>query len=544
MKDALFLIIITSIAFVVFRLHNKENLTVKYLTARVERGEISLTVNATGTINATRTVEVGSQISGIIQRLFVDFNSEVEEGQVIAQIDQAPFKVRVKQAKANLAAARAAVHISKAEIENSNATINNVLALKEGAKAEIDKAKVALKDAERIFNRTEKLYQKHIVPMDSRDSSETQYRSALAQLKSFESKHKAISFQLRSAEAQLEVAKAKYEQATARKRQAEAGLESAELDMDHTVIRSPVKGIIISRNVDGGQTVAASLQAPTLFLIAQDLTKMQVNTNVSEADIGRVKTDQETLFTVDAYPDETFGGKIIQIRNAPITVQNVVTYNVIIEVDNRSLRLRPGMTADVAIIIAKKDNTMRIPNAALRFKPESAEESLRDAGEQRISSLGQAAIKKLSFALGLSSHQIDGIKGIFQEAKEKIAQLRSDKMSGMNVSDRAEGLRMNIRQQIKRILTEEQRKRFDMIMKSRDRKRKMEDEGLKRRTTVWRLTSDGKPQSVSIIVGIADDMNTEIIQGDLKEGDNVLTGSMKSQKQSKAKSFRFMFRRF
>ncbi|MDY7030800.1 MAG: efflux RND transporter periplasmic adaptor subunit [Thermodesulfobacteriota bacterium] len=538
------IIISAAVAFWFFLLSNKENPPVKYLTAKVERGEISLTVSATGTINATSTVEVGSQISGIIQRLLVDFNSEVEQQQIIALIDQAPFKVKVKQAEANLAAARAAVHIAKAEVKNYTATIENARALEEAARAEIESARVALSDAERVYTRTEKLYKKQIVSKDNRDSSKAVYDSALAKRNRAESNYEATSSKLRSAEAQLEVAKARFEQAVARKKQAKAGLESAELDMDHTVIRSPVNGIVISRNVDVGQTVAASFQAPVLFLIAEDLSQMQVEANVSEADIGRLRVDQEALFTVDAYPDENFRGKVIQIRNAPITVQNVVTYNVIIEVDNRSLRLKPGMTADVSIIIDKRDQVLRIPNTALRFKPESGQKTIQDDGEQKISALGEAALKKLSFALGLSDDQVQGIKDIFKGSKDKIARLRADRRSGMDIRDRAEGLRMNIRQQIRMLLTEEQRKRFDMIIKARDSRRKAEEEGRKRKAVVWRLDPDGTPQSVSVVVGIADEVNTEIISGDLEEMDQVITGIIKSSKQSKGKSFKFMFRRF
>jgi HlyD family secretion protein len=269
-----------------------------FRTEAVTRGDIQQTVTATGTVNAVTTVQVGTQVSGTIKELFVDFNSRVKKGQLIARIDPTIFETQLAQAKANT-----------------------------------DHAQAAMRDAERILNQNKTLFARNLVAKNDYEAAETSYDSAKAQLA-----------------------------------QTKAALKSAETNLDYTKIYSPVDGIIISRNVDIGQTVAASFQTPTLFTIAQDLTKMQIDTNIAESDIGIVKVEQQVEFTVDAYPEVTFKGKVWQKRQAPITVQNVVTYDVVIQVDNRDLKLMPGMTANVSIIITTARDVLRITNSALRFR--------------------------------------------------------------------------------------------------------------------------------------------------------------------------------
>ncbi len=289
---------------------------VAYKTAMVDRGPITSLVTATGSINPVMSVQVGSQVSGKIKALFADFNSAVTQGQVIAQIDPAVFQARVSQAKASL--------------RNANGVLM--------------KAKAALDQRRLELSRMETLRPQGFVPQSDLDLARTNHRDA---------------------QAQLEVAQAQVDQAT-------ATLSNAELDLGYTTIYSPVNGIVVSRNVDVGQTVAATLQAPTLFVIAKDLVRMQVNANVSESDIGGVAEGKSADFTVDAYPGRLFHGVVTQVRNAPISIQNVVTYDVIIEVENRELRLKPGMTANVSIVTASKEEALRVPNAALRFKPAGA----------------------------------------------------------------------------------------------------------------------------------------------------------------------------
>src|SRR5438128_9638715 len=274
----------------------------KYQTTTVTRGPITQAVTATGTLNPVVNVQVGSQVSGNIAKLFADFNSQVKAGQVVAQIDPALFQATVTQAEGDLASAQAALELAKV-----NAT------------------------------RTQELFAKK-----------------------------------NSSQADLDQAMASLHQAEANVKIKQGALDKAKADLDHCSITSPVDGVVISRNVDVGQTVAASLQAPVIFTIANDLTKMQIDSNVAEADVGAVVVDQAVDFTVDAFPNRTFHGKVVQVRNAPITVQNVVTYDTVIGVSNPDLKLKPGMTANVSIIIAHKDDTLLIKNAALRYRPADA----------------------------------------------------------------------------------------------------------------------------------------------------------------------------
>jgi HlyD family secretion protein len=313
----------------------------KYITTQVTRGSISEIVTATGTLSAVITVQVGSQVTGLVKTLYADFNSEVKRGQLIAQIDPDPFQAKVDQARANLAAANAAVGTAQANLE---------------------KDKANLRQTEINLRRTNELFKKGIVSDSDRVTAQANYDSAAAQVKADEASYRNVL-------AQVE--------------QQKANLESAELDLSHTRIISPVDGIVISRNVDVGQTVAASLQAPTLFVIAKDLTKMQIDTNVVEADIGKVKVGQKATFTVDAYPNKKFTGKVIQVRNQPITVQNVVTYDAVIGVENPDLELKPGMTANVSILTAYRDNVLRVSNAAFRFHPELDDKKETSKGGKR-----------------------------------------------------------------------------------------------------------------------------------------------------------------
>ena len=298
-----------------------------YITGRVQRGDIIQVVSATGTLQAGVTVQVGSQVSGTIAKLHTDFNSQVKKGQVIAELDQAKFKARVDEEKASLLAAQ----------------------------ANMAKTKVTLEDTRRNLARATELRNRDLISQSELDAAQTAFDAAAAQ---------------------FEVAKAQVAQA-------QAALNQAAVDLGNTIIRSPVDGIVISRNVDVGQTVAASLQAPTLFTIANDLSKMEVHANVDEADIGNVWEGQEVTFTVDAYPTRRFTGKVSQVRNAPTTVQNVVTYNAVVGIDNRELLLKPGMTANVEFLVSRKSDVLRIPNVAIRFKPPSekqdAQELLRQA---------------------------------------------------------------------------------------------------------------------------------------------------------------------
>ncbi len=369
-----------------------KKVSVKYRTDIVKRGDILSVVTATGTINPVITVQVGSQVSGIIEKIFADFNTIVKAGQVIAQIDPVPFQTKVEQAKANLSVAEASVY---------------------AARANIVKAEVAVEDAQRTLKRLEELLQNKVVSQAEKDTAQANYDSAVAQ---------------------LEANKAQYELAMAQLDQTKAALKSSELDLSHTIITSPVGGIVLSRNVDVGQTVISSFQSLTMFLIAQDLTKMEVHGNVSESDIGMVAVGEDATFYVDAYPTTAFNGKVTQVRNSPIVIQNVVTYDVVIGVENIDLKLKPGMTANVSISVAHKENVIKIPNAAVRFKPVATahiEETPEEKGlhnKHHIYNYGSdGKIKAIPVELGISDDNfIELIKGDLKEGDKVIVGVVSE----------------------------------------------------------------------------------------------------------------------
>ena len=322
------IMVLAAAFFLGFRYYQTTNQRPQYRTEKVQKGTISSQVIATGTVNPVTLVQVGSQVSGTIFKLSADFNSTVRKGQVIAQIDPALFQAKVDQAEADL----------------------------KNARTSLEKEKTSLADNLRTLHRYKTLFQDQLVSQFDLDQAQTKHDLSLTAVK--------------ATQAQIETA--------------QANLLTARTNLNYATIRSPVNGIVIARNVDVGQTVAASLQAPTLFTIAQDLKEMEVHTNVDEADIGRVKLGHPATFTVDSYPAEPFTAKVSQVRNAPTTVQNVVTYDVVLEVKNPDLKLKPGMTANVSIIIEEKENILKVPNGALRFKPPRKEgASLPESKRQR-----------------------------------------------------------------------------------------------------------------------------------------------------------------
>ena len=341
----------------------------KYRLAKVERGPLTAAVSATGNLNAVITVQVGSQVSGQIKELLVDFNSVVKKGQVVARIDPEIFLAKVNQAKADLDTVKAAVLNQQAQIERTRADVENARAAYAEGKAQTAKAQVAVVDTQRDYERKTELFTRQLIAKSDLDSSQAAHDSAVAQLESARAHDQALASGIQSATAQLRVADAMLASARAQVEQKVAALQQSQLDLDHTTITAPVHGVVVSRQVDVGQTVAASLQAPVLFTIAQDLTQMQVETSVDEADIGRINVDDRATFTVDAFPGETFVGTVTQIRKAAQIVQNVVTYTVVVAVPNPTGKLLPGMTANVKLVVAEKPSVLKVPNAALRFRP-------------------------------------------------------------------------------------------------------------------------------------------------------------------------------
>ena len=341
-----------------------------YITAKVERGNVEVTVSATGTVQAVTTVQVGSQVSGTVSWLGADFNSQVSSGQVIARLDPAIFQAQVDNSRANVTNAEAAVQAAETEINNQKA---NLLA----AKANLEVVRVQREDAAALVKRYKELQN----VLSGRD-----LEAAQAQAGAAAARYEQAAAQVTQVQSAGASAKAKLDQAKASVSQAKAQLQQSQVNLDHSIIKSPIDGVVVSRTVDVGQTVAASLSAPTLFTIANDLTKMQVLASIDEADVGQIKAGIKANFTVDAFPGETFSGNISQLRLNAQTTQNVVTYSAVIDVSNPALKLRPGMTANITISVARRDNVLTVPNAALRFRPnlsDKEQEALRQKMDER-----------------------------------------------------------------------------------------------------------------------------------------------------------------
>jgi len=327
-----------------------------YGTAKVRRQTISKTINATGTLQAVTTVQVGTQVSGAISELYADFNSQVKKDQVIARLDPSQFQAQLAQANASFLSTQATVQSAQNNVIAADASV-------QAAQANVDRTDAALKDAQVSYDRTKSLVDAKVAAAMTLPTAQATLDQAAAQ------KQQAIA-QLNQSKAQAQAARSQVSQAQAQSAQSKAAVDVAKVNLDHTIIKAPIDGVVVARNVDVGQTVAASLQAPVIFLIANDLTRMQVLANIDEADVGQLGNDSQVSFTVDAYPTDTFKGKIAQVRLAPTTVQNVVTYTAVIEVANPDLKLKPGMTANVTVVVGQRQNALSIPNSALRFRPE------------------------------------------------------------------------------------------------------------------------------------------------------------------------------
>jgi HlyD family secretion protein len=415
----------------------------QYFTAKADRGDIREVVEATGTINAVITVQVGSQVSGTISHLFVDFNSRVKKGQLVAQIDPPLFHGAVLQAKGDLANAKANVASARANLEKAKATEIQT-------KADYERAVGLVKGS--------------VMSQQQLDLAKANYDSAVAG---------------------VSAADAQVTQALAQVQQKEAALTVAQTNLDYTTIHAPIDGTVIARNVDVGQTVAASLQAPTLFTIAQDLTKMQVYASTDESDVGMIKKGQVVTFKVDAFPRDTFTGRVSQIRMNATTVQNVVTYNTVIDFDNPDLKLFPGMTAYITIPVASASNVLHVPNGALRYKPDLKAEEIRALLQKY--GLGEQANAQLA-----SDSSTGGVVG-------KQNRTRTPGQAGGG-ADAEQG----------------RTPRLDVAV-------------------LWKLHADNTLEPVRIRTGITDHTTTEvaeILKGELKEGDELVTGSMTASKTS------------
>jgi HlyD family secretion protein len=481
-----------AVVFAGFYFFGDDTSTPQYMTARVERGNLRNTVTATGALQAVTTVQVGSQASGTISALYADFNSVVKKGQVIAQLDPSTAKAQVDQANANLQQARASLANARAGVVNSQAgvrdaqakslaassTVQNTQAGVSGAEANVAVLKAQQDDAMSLLKQQESLLKSGVIAQRDYDvavtaykTAEARYNQAVAQLNQAKSSEQSSSTAgiaqsqaaIEQSKAQVQQSQAQVQQAQAQVQQAQAALSVAQVNLSHTTIASPIDGVVVSRDVNVGQTVAASLSAPTLFTIANDLTQMQVIANIDQADIGLVEQAKSVKFTVDAFPGKDFDGKIEQMRLNPVNVQNVVTYNVVIDVNNPDQKLKPGMTANLTITIDERNNVLKVPNSALRFTPQDANRQRTGAGA------GQGQRQ------GRRQQQGDNASGENSGGENRFAPASAPVLPG----------------QIR---------------------------------VVWVMGQNGKPERRRITVGLSDGSATEVVDGELKEGDMVITG--------------------
>jgi HlyD family secretion protein len=471
----------------------------KYRIGKVERGPIQAVVVASGTLNAVTTVQVGSQVSGQIQEIAADFNTQVKKDQVIARIDPQSFELRVNQARADLDAARSAVAVAVSGLA--------------AQKAELGRVRVNLADAERDLNRKKMLVEKNFISPAELDKARTLYDGTLEQIKSVEAQSGIAESQIASAQAAV--------------KQREALLKQAQVDLERTIIRAPVNGTVILRNIDAGQTVAASLQAPVLFTIAQDLRDMQVEAAIDEADVGRLKVGQRANFTVDAFPRRNFTGEIQQIRKSPVNVQNVISYTVVISAANPDQSLLPGMTANVRVVVDSRDNVLKVANAALRFRPSGS--SAAGAGDGKAAAEGgspqgggnpaQQFRQRVFEELKPEPNQKAKLEQIFDDLRQKMMQLREISVE----ADRrkaGERLRAESRARVMDILTDAQKPVYERLLAEMAGARA----GATAAGRVWIVGPDGQPKAIDVRTGLTDGTSTEILEGPLKEGDDIILG--------------------
>lgn len=398
---------------------------ITFETLPLERGAIQASITATGTLNPVVNVQVGSQVSGNIKALYADFNTKVKEGQLVALIDPQLFQAQVDQASGAAGSAGAAVVTAIAQVEKAKADLAGAVASRDNLRSVLAKDKANALNAEVQWKRSDSLFKGGIVSEQDHDTAKASYESYAAQLTADESQIAAAEQNIQSVQAQVNVATTQLSAARAQKRQADAALAQTRINLEHTRIVAPVSGTVIARHFDVGQTVAASFQAPDIFDIAQDLTQMQVDTNVDESDVGAVAMGQSSSFTVDAYPGTTFHGNVTDIRKAPIVTQNVVTYDVVIQVANPDFKLFPGMTANVTILTASQNDVLKVPNAALRFHP-TAEVVKKyglnptRAGAAQLYVLTGSKIKAMPVKLGISDGKFTAVSAADLQAGNAI----------------------------------------------------------------------------------------------------------------------------
>jgi HlyD family secretion protein len=465
---------------------------VRYRVAKVERGPMAAVVIASGTLNAVTTVQVGSQISGQVKDIYADFNTAVKKNQVIARIDPATYELRVNQTRADLDAAESAVAVARSGLAAQH--------------AELGRVKIMLADAERDLERKKMLVDKKFISPAELDKARVVVDSTREQLK--------------SVQAQIQVNEAQVQSALAAVKQRESLLRQAQVDLERTIIRAPVDGTVILRNVDAGQTLAASLQAPVLFTIAQDLRDMQVEAAIDEADVGRLRVGLAATFAVDAFPRRSFNGEIKQIKKSPQNVQNVVSYTVVISALNPDFALLPGMTANVRIVVENRASALKVPNAALRWRPAGAADSKAPADAPPAQQAGGQAVQqfraRIVEELKPSESQKAKLEEIFNDSRQKFGRVR-DVPSEAERRRQVERIRAETNARIAEILTPEQRPAWERLLA---------ESGSRGQVATGRVyvLEAGQPKPVEVRLGLTDGSNTELVARELAEGTEVVIG--------------------
>lgn len=485
---------------------------VQYRSGKIERGPLQSAVSASGAVSPVTQVTVGTQVSGQVKDLFVDFNSEVKAGQLIAVIDPETFEYRVRSAQADVDAARAVVLTAQA----------NVVA----SRAQVSRAQTDLAEARRTHERNLMLVNKGFIAQSTADQSNALVNTS--------------SESVKAAEAQLGVTEAQVKSAQAGVAQRDAALAQSRIDLARTRITSPVSGIVIKRTIEKGQTVAASLQAPELFIIARNLRDMQVEASIDEADVGRIRNGQKASFTVDAFPGQTFEGAISQVRKAAVNVSNVVSYVAVVTFSNPDGRLLPGMTANVRVVTDLRDSVLKVPNAALRVRIAGVEPAAAATVPAPLDAASSPAAapapgptggaggpmaefrNRLVRELQLDAAQTERVDAIYTSARPKFMALRE--LPEAERTRARERISADIRARIAEVLSAEQKQRYATLQ--------AETAGRTlARGRIYVQGADGKPKAWSVRLGITDGSQTELIVGpnapeaaDLKEGASVITG--------------------
>jgi HlyD family secretion protein len=499
-KRGVVAVVVLVAAGVAWKYFNQDTADVTYETAAVDRGTVEKSISSTGSVAALVTVEVGSQISGQVAELHADFNSRVKKGDLLAVIDPQTYQQRLASAEADLAVARANMGSQQASLR---------------------KAQTTVEQARRDYERQQQLAARQLIAQTAIEDSRKQ---------------------MELSESDLIIAQAQIKNAEAALQTRQASLEQARIDLSRTQIRSPIDGVVISRSVDLGQTVAASLQAPVLFKIAQDLSQIQIEAKVDEADIGSIEPEDQASFTVDAFPDQTFPGRVAQVRLAATTTQNVVTYSVMVQATNPRQMLLPGMTANVRIITDRRDDVLRVPNDAARFQPPG-----ENAGNDNAARQGQQGAgggqqggnqfgginSQMAKELGLTKDQEERLQRAIQQVSQQIEDQQQASGPGalggapggnnFNANNReAQAMRNRFENAISSVLTPDQLAKFRQLRSQRG------GQPQARQGKLWVL-EDGRPKALEVMLGVSDDRYTEVVEvrdgGTLEPGTQVIVRS-------------------